>query len=146
LNEILRKNVIPEEIVTARLFCLNKDASNHGNVDNLRPIAISSTFMKLIERVILDRLSSIVYGKRLISIKQTGFMREAGIDINLIRLRQKFSEVKLTGKQDKYLMFIELKNPYDKANHLKLFDKLRKSNVDEELISTVGDDIFLCCS
>jgi hypothetical protein len=32
---------------------------------------------------------------------------------------------------------LKLKNAYDKVNHLKLFDKLRKSNVDEELISTV---------
>jgi hypothetical protein len=137
LNEILRKEVILEEIVTSSLFCLNKDASNHGNVDNLRPIAISYTFLKLIERVILDRLSSIVYGKRLVSKKQIGFMREAGTDMNLMRLRQKFSEVKLTGKQDKYLMFIDLKNTYDKVNHVKLFDKLRKSNVDEEIIYTV---------
>jgi hypothetical protein len=34
-------------------------------------------------------------------------------------------------------MFIDLKNAYDKVNHLKLFDKLRRSNVDEELISIV---------
>jgi retron-type reverse transcriptase len=54
-----------------------------------------------------------------------------------MRLRQKFSDAKLTDKHDKYLMFIDLKNAYDKVNHLKLFEKLRKSNIDEALISTV---------
>ena len=77
LNEILRMDILPEQLVTARLFCLNKDSSNHGDVDNLRPIAISSTFLKLIETVIYDRLSGIVYSRKFISRKQTGFMREA---------------------------------------------------------------------
>ena len=30
----------------SRLFCLNKKADEVGNVDNLRPIKISSTFIK----------------------------------------------------------------------------------------------------
>jgi hypothetical protein len=137
LNEMIRMEVIPEEIVTSRLFCLNKDASKHGFVDNLRPLAISSTLLKLIERVMLDRLSAIVYERKLISKKQTGFMREAGTDMNIMRLRQKFHEVKQTGKQDKFVLFIDLKNAYDKVNHRRLFTKLRAFNIGEDIVSTI---------
>ena len=45
-NRYLIPGVIPDEINTNRLFCLNKKADEIGNVDNLRPIAISSTFIK----------------------------------------------------------------------------------------------------
>ena len=34
----------------SRLFCLNKKADEVGNVDNLRPIAISSTFLLLVHK------------------------------------------------------------------------------------------------
>ena len=35
----------------SRLFCLNKKVDEVGNVDNLRPIAISSTFIKMIDNI-----------------------------------------------------------------------------------------------
>ena len=40
----------------SRLFCLNKKSYEVGNVDNLRPIAISSTFIKMIESAIYTKL------------------------------------------------------------------------------------------
>ena len=45
-KKILIPGVIPEEITTSRLFCLNKKADEVGDINNIRPIAISSTFLK----------------------------------------------------------------------------------------------------
>ena len=56
LNRYLIPGVIPDEITTSRLFCLNKKANEVGDVNNLRPIAISSTILKIIESAILARL------------------------------------------------------------------------------------------
>ena len=56
LNRYLIPGVIPDEITTSRLFCLNKKANEVGDVNNLRPIAISSTILKIIESAILTRL------------------------------------------------------------------------------------------
>ena len=56
-NRYIKFNAIQKEITTFRLFCLNKKADEVGNVDNLRPIAISSTFIKMIESTIYTRLS-----------------------------------------------------------------------------------------
>ena len=38
-NRYLILGVISDEINTSRLFCLNKNADEIGNVDNLRPMA-----------------------------------------------------------------------------------------------------------
>ena len=40
LNRYLIPGVIPEEITTSRLFCLNKKADEVGDINNIRPIAI----------------------------------------------------------------------------------------------------------
>ena len=53
LNRYLILGVIPEEIITSRLFCLNKKSDEVGEINNIIPIAISSTFIKLIESAIL---------------------------------------------------------------------------------------------
>ena len=44
LNRYLIPGVIPEEITTSRLFCLNKKANEPGDINNIRPIAISSQY------------------------------------------------------------------------------------------------------
>ena len=46
LNRYLIPCVMPEEITASRLFCLNKNANEAGDVNNLRPIAISILYLK----------------------------------------------------------------------------------------------------
>lgn len=52
LNEYLTSKCIPIEMSTSRLFCINKEPSENGNLDKIRPIAISSFFIKIIEAVL----------------------------------------------------------------------------------------------
>ena len=56
-----------KEITTFRLFCLNKKASEPGDINNIRPIAISSTILKLMEKIILNRLLSEINDKNILS-------------------------------------------------------------------------------
>ena len=87
LNRYLIPGVMPEEITTSRLFCLNKNANEAGDVNNLRPIAISSTILKIIESAILTRLLKEVNDKKLINKKQIGFIKGCGAGLNLLKLR-----------------------------------------------------------
>ena len=69
-NRYLKPEVIPNEMTISRLFCLNKKAEEVGNVDNLRPIVISSEFIKMIESAIYTRLLDKINEKKLICNKQ----------------------------------------------------------------------------
>ena len=130
LNRYLIPGVMPEEITTSRLFCLNKNANEAGDVNNLRPIAISSTILKIIESAILTRLLKEVNDKKLINKKQIGFIKGCGTELNLLKLRQRVFDIKKsTRKYTKYLLFIDLKNAYDKVNHIRLFNKLAQLNI-----------------
>ena len=39
-------------ITTARLVCINKDASKLGDINNIRGIAVNSIIIKLIENIL----------------------------------------------------------------------------------------------
>ena len=69
-NRYIKFNAIPKEITTFRLFCLNKKANEPGDINNIRPIAISSTILKLMEKIILKRLISEINDKNILCNKQ----------------------------------------------------------------------------
>ena len=50
--------------------------------------------MKLIESAILTRLMNEINEKKILYDKQIGFIREYGIEINLLKLRQRVSDLK----------------------------------------------------
>ena len=74
-NRYLIPGLIPDEINTSRLFCLNKTADEIGKVDNLRSIAISSTFIKILESSIFTRLLTEINNKKILCNKEIGFIK-----------------------------------------------------------------------
>jgi hypothetical protein len=104
----------PEEIATARLVCINKDASKIGDINNIRGIAVNSIMIKLIERLLLKDLKKEINQKKLICKEQIGFMEGLGCEVNLLRLRQRCNDIKEVNKGFvKAVIFIDLKNAYD---------------------------------
>ena len=136
-NELINNDEIPEEIITSRLFCLNKVASEPGKLDNIRPIAIFGPLFKIMEKCILEHLMNFINRNKILSKKQTGFIPKLGCEVNLARLRQRVHDV-LEEDDQSYLLFIDLKNAYDSVNHKKLFEKMRKLNAPEKLINTIS--------
>lgn len=140
LNQLMNsEDPIPEEIMCARLLCLNKCPDENGKLDNIRPISITGMFVKLMEKVIQTRAEviSLVDGIN-ISKSQVGFVKGLGCDVNIMRLRQRTADViKLKTKDEKYIFFIDLKAAYDSVNHRKLFDKLLKKGYPPTLISHI---------
>ena len=67
-----------------------------------------------------------------------GFIKGYGTELNLLRLKQRFNDVKKDrNKFNKYLDFIDLKNGNDKVIHVKLFEKLKNYGIDNKLINTI---------
>ena len=137
INFFLTSKCIPIEIMTSRLFCLNKDGQNNGNIDKIRPIAISSSLYKIIEGILLYHLNKEVKDNKLIHPNQIGFIQGAGCELNIMKLRQNINLVKRINKKHKFLLFIDLKNAYDKVDHSILFRKLENRGINKKIIGTI---------
>ena len=138
LNKFLYYEKWPEEILTSRLFCINKVASIPGTLDNIRPIAIFGPIFKILEKCILEKLILIINNNNILCKNQTGFIPKLGCEINLARLKQKVYDVmNINNEENKYIFFIDIKNAYDSVNHIILFEKMKKYKISETIINTI---------
>ena len=93
-----------------------------------------SAFLLFFLYFLLDEINN----KKILCNKQIGFIKGCGTELNLLRLKQRINDVKKErNKFNKYLVFIDLKNAYDKVIHTKLFEKLKNYRVDDKLINTI---------
>lgn len=130
---------IPEEIMCSRLVCLNKNPDSHGHVDAIRPIAIDGMLIKIAERCLFNKLTKLPNYSNIINPRQIGFRKGLGCDLNLMRLRQRVSDVLSTSvNKEKFLLFVDFKTAFDAVNHTKLFDKLRQKEIPNHLIYAIS--------
>ena len=93
---------------------------------------------KMIEIVIRKHLRKHIYGKKLISSKQIGFVQGLGCEVNLIRLRELALKLMKKGTvSTKFVMFIDFRQAYDSVNHEILFRKLEEMKVPGKLINSI---------
>ena len=138
-NKLINYKELPEEIISSRLFCLNKVGNENGKLENIRPISIFGTLYKIMEKCINNRLLLVIENNKILSKKQTGFIPKLGCEINLARLRQRVNDVlNINNNEQKYLLFIDLKNAYDSVDHNILFNKLKKYNISDSLINIIS--------
>ena len=65
-NRYIEFNALPKEITTFRLLCLNKKANEPADINNIRPISISSIILKLMEKIMLKRLLNEIDNKNIL--------------------------------------------------------------------------------
>lgn len=118
-----------EDSWDTRLVPLNKVFPEIGTRKQLRPIAIQSQIVKLLEARFLPKLQEYLNNK--LDRAQTGFIQRMGIQVNLTRALERIS---LRTKRNRvvYGLFIDFSNAYNSIPHTLLFQKLRIKKVLEE--------------
>ena len=85
LSLLLESDEIPEEIICARLICLNKCPGENGKLENIRPIAITGTLIKILEKITLIKMQVV---EKVMGIEnhrsQIVFLKGMGCDVILI--------------------------------------------------------------
>ena len=116
---------LPGTLLSVVLVPIVKDKTGIiSSKDNYRPIALASVLSKLIERIILDRIDVCL----LTSPNQFGFKSKHGTYQCIFAFKE---VVDLCTKFNSRVSvcFLDASKAFDRINHTKLFEKLRKRGI-----------------
>lgn len=119
--------IIPERLKMSRVVPVFKKGDKN-DVSNYRIVAISSTILKIFERAIRNKLTSIIEPK--LSNAQHGFRSKRSITTNLMNLSIAVHESFSNGHQTD-VFYGDFKNAFDKVWHRRLIEKLSTFNIGE---------------
>ena len=97
---------------------------NISSKDNYRPITLTSTLSKIIEKIILARYSSLLQTTE----NQFGFKSNSSTDLCIFSLKQVIDYYRNNGSPV-YLCFLDASKAFDRVPHNILFSKLFERKV-----------------
>ena len=86
------EGTVPREWRRARIVPIPKTGKDKQRVASYRPIALTSHLSKLVERLILARLTHITERARMVPAEQVGFRAGRSVEDNIGRLVQQVQD------------------------------------------------------
>ena len=120
LNSMFIHNFIPENMLDTIIVPLIKDKNEDlQDVNNYRPLALTSILSKLLEFLILNMYSHLLKT----TCNQFGFKKKSSTDLCILSLRETINYFK-TNNTPIFICFLDASKAFDKLNHWHLFRKL----------------------
>ena len=128
LNDLWSKHIFPEAWREAIIIPLQKPGKDRRNPSNYRPIALTSCFGKIFERMVGKRLAWYLEENKLISKYQSGFRKYHTTYDHIIRLE---TDIRKGFKYKKHTtaVFLDISRAYDMVFRPILISKLHKLGI-----------------
>ncbi|KAK9685589.1 Reverse transcriptase (RNA-dependent DNA polymerase), partial [Popillia japonica] len=124
--------VVPEELKANRTVLLHK-GGNPLDVDNWRPITISSILLRLFNRLLGSRLSRLP-----LNPLQRGFRRVDGVLLNTLTL-EAIIRKRRAQRRPVAAVALDLRKAFDTVSHHSIQRALRRFGVDDRIIRLIGE-------
>ena len=122
-SKSFKDGVIPQQLKQSKIIPLFK-SGDRTYMDNYRPIALLSTFSKILEKIVCKRLSDYLEKNELLSKFQFGFRKEHSTVHPRVHFMKKITNA-LENKLHAIAIFCDLRKAFDSCNHNILLNKLR---------------------
>ncbi|MES9973890.1 MAG: reverse transcriptase family protein, partial [Candidatus Thiodiazotropha sp.] len=126
---------IPQEWRVADIRPIPKAGKDANKLDSYRPISLTSTVGKVMERLVTNRLRYITESEKLLSENQAGFRHGRSTEDQLIRLSQSISDgFQSTPMKRTVLALLDYSKAYDRVWRDALLLKLNHKGVPAHMI------------
>ena len=105
---------------------------------NYRPISITSTSCRVMERIVNRSLMQFLLNNNLIDKSQHGFTPGSSTVTNILECADRWSEV-IQARQSLDVIYLDFKKAFDSVSHLKLLQKVAAYGVRGDLLSWLTD-------
>lgn len=127
INKSFQSGIFPTALKIARVIPIYKSGSRNV-MDNYRPISILSSFSKVYEKVIYNRLEAFLLENSLIDKNQFGFLKNSStVSASTCLINS------IVNQTDQRLrtgcIFLDIKKAFDSVNHTCLIHLLSKLNI-----------------
>jgi len=137
INRIFATGCFPKTFKTAIVTPVNK-SGDFTNITDYRPISVLSTFSKLVEKVLYNKLYSFTNDYlNLIYNRQYGFRKKCGTEIAAVELVDHVSKA-IDSKRKVSMVLMDIKKAFDMVNVDRLLDVLQCYGIRGNALKLIG--------
>ena len=131
--------VIPRQFKQSKIIPLFK-SGDRSSMDNYRPIALLSTFSKILEKIVCNRLSDYLEKNELLSKSQYGFRKEHSTVHPMVHFMNKITNA-LENKLHTIAIICNLRKAFNSCNHNTVYYLVNCRGWDSQGLSSCGSKI-----
>ena len=136
LNRCWHEGVLPSIWKTSVVVPIAKLDQNPSNLTSYRPIALTSTVCKLMEKILLERLTHFCSIHKIIPPNQAGFQKGRCCMEHIIKLTTQVKQ-QLARRKHIIATFYDVKKAYDQVWHFNLIKKLTGIHISGHMLSFI---------
>ena len=134
-NKSVKSGILPSDWKSANVVPIFKNGSKTEPV-NYRPISLTSVVVKIMERVIKEKMMKHLTSNKLIGSSQHGFMPKKSTSTNLVTYMDYIT--KNLDKGDPVdVLYLDFAKAFDKVPHNRLIQKLKRYNLSDETLKWI---------
>jgi chorismate mutase len=128
VNKSWLNKMVLDEWKVAQITMIPKKNDEKSNPDNYRPISLTNSIIKLIEKLVKNRLIEYLERNQLLSIYQSGFRKKRQTTDNILYLTQRIYQG-IHEKKTSCGIIFDIMKAFDKVWHNGLIYKLSELNL-----------------
>ncbi|XP_074041168.1 uncharacterized protein [Leptinotarsa decemlineata] len=135
-NQILKGHRLPQDWKEYIILGILKENRKADNFNNFRPIALQACGLKLLEKMIKNRIEWYIEHNQILSPLQTGFRRGQGI-MDAVAYVVTYVQTAFGQNQMAVAVLLDIKGAYDNINLSKLHSYLIHYGIQDDLANLI---------